>query len=323
MKKNDSKINKVKASKLNKLNKSRKRFAGYFVSLLMIAAIIASSVSPSLLSLSMTVYADDVVKNEKAQMDFTSSNSKGTVRIKVLSKTDKKVKVSIEKGDMKYTYDLNGNTNSEAYPLQWGNGEYNIKVLIQASDPNKYSVAMTNKFTLALKDDKAPFLNPNQLVNYKNDSKVVKKAAELVKGKTTEIEKVEAIYKEVLKMEYDTKKASTVQSGYLPDVDVIFDSKKGICFDYAAVFAAMLRSQGIPAKLVMGWVKVPNSKDPVYHAWNEFYLKEKGWFKVNEMKFDGKTFSRVDATFDSSNNSNSAVIKFIGDGSNYSKSYEF
>jgi len=141
----------------------------------------------------------------------------------------------------------------------------------------------------------------------------------------TELEKVEAIYKFVIEsLEYDTKKATEVQPGYLPSVDTVVDSKKGICFDYAAVLAAMLRSQGIPAKLVMGYVKHPDSPDPVYHAWNEFYLKDKGgWFKINEMKFDGKKFERVDPTFDSSSKSSKAVVKFIGDGQNYKKSFEF
>ncbi|MCL2160185.1 MAG: transglutaminase-like domain-containing protein, partial [Oscillospiraceae bacterium] len=249
----------------------------------------------------------------------------GTVKINVVAKTDKKVKIAVEKGDKKYNYDLNGDGKVESYPLQWGNGEYTVKVLIQASDPNKYSVALTQKIKLELKDEKAPYMNPSQLVNYNKDSEIVKKAAELAKNTKTELEKVEAIYKFVIQsLAYDTKKATTVQSGYIPDVDKIVDSGLGICFDYAAVLAAMLRSQGIPAKLVMGYVKAPNSKDPVYHAWNEFYLAEKGgWFKINEMKFDGKKFERVDPTFDSSNKSNKASIKFIGDGSNYSKSWDF
>ncbi|MCL1858083.1 MAG: transglutaminase-like domain-containing protein [Oscillospiraceae bacterium] len=296
---------------------TRKKIAGYLIfSALIILTVILSAI--------IVIAADDIIKNEKAQMDFTDSNATGTVKINVVAKTDKKVKVSIDKGDLKYTYDLKGDGKIESFPLQWGNGEYNVRVMIQASDPTKYSVALTQKYKLELKDEKAPYMNANQLVNYSKDSKVVKKAAELTKNCKTELEKVEAIYKFVIdSLEYDSKKANEVQAGYLPSVDAIVDSKKGICFDYAAVLAAMLRSQGIPAKLVMGYVKVPDQKDPVYHAWNEFYLTDKGWFKVNEMKFDGKKFERVDPTFDSSNKSNKSVIKFIGDGSNYSKSWEF
>ena len=292
----------------------KKRFA-YFIALVFAVVLFAST---------FAVEAANVVSNEKAKMDFTDSNTTGTVKINVVAKVTKKVKISIEKGDKKYNYDLNGDGKIESYPLQWGNGEYTVKVLIQASDPTKYSVALTNKFNLELKDSKAPYMNPSQLVNYNKDSVIVKKAAELVKNCTTEIEKVEEIYKFVIQnLAYDTDKATTVQSGYVPDVDKIVNSGKGICFDYAAVLAAMLRSQGIPAKLVMGYVQTPNSKEPVYHAWNEFYLTDKGWFKINEMKFDGKKFERIDPTFDSSTKSNKAIIQFIGDGENYKMSWEF
>jgi len=294
------------------MKKTKKQIAGYLIVLAFVAVLCVLAV------------AAKVESNEKAKMDFTDSNTTGTVKINVVAKTEKKVKISVEKGDKKYNYDLNGEGKVECYPLQWGNGEYTVKVLIQASDPTKYSVALTGKFKLELKDEKAPFMNPSQLISYNKDSEIVKKAAELIKDCKTEIEKVEAIYKFVIQnLEYDTKKATTVQAGYVPDVDKIVNSGKGICFDYAAVFAAMLRSQGIPAKLVMGYVKTPDSKDPVYHAWNEFYLTDKGWFKVNEMQFDGKKFERIDPTFESSSKSSKAVIKFIGDGSNYSKSWEF
>lgn len=299
------------------MQKTKKRFVRYFI-------VVVSMVILAVLS-AAAVEASDVVSNDKVKMDFTDSNTTGTVKINVVAKVTKKVKVSIEKGDKKYNYDLNGEGKVECYPLQWENGEYTVKVLIQASDPNKYSVALTHKFKLELKDQKAPYMNPNQFVSYNKDTEIVKKAAELVKDCKTELEKVEAMYKFVIQsLEYDTKKATTVQSGYVPDVDKIINSGKGICFDYAAVFAVMLRSQGIPAKLVMGYVKDPGSNDSVYHAWNEFYLFEKGgWFKINEMKFDGQKFERIDPTFDSSSKSSKAVIKFIGDGSNYSKSWDF
>ena len=292
--------------------KTKKQIAGYLIALAVMVVLLALAA------------AAKVESNEKAKMDFTDSNTTGTVRINVVAKTEKRVKVAVEKGDKRYNYDLNGEGKAESFPLQWGNGEYTVKVLIQASDPTKYAVALTGKYKLELKDEKAPYMNPSQLISYTKDSAIVKKAAELTKNCKTEIEKVEAIYKFVIQsLEYDTHKATTVQSGYVPDVDKIVNSGKGICFDYAAVFAAMLRSQGIPAKLVMGYVKSPDSKDPVYHAWNEFYLTDKGWFKVNEMKFDGKKFERLDPTFESSSKSSKAVLTFIGDGSNYTKSWEF
>jgi len=288
-----------------------------------------------ILSAGLTVFAaDTVVKNEKAQIDFSDTNDTGTVKINILAKTDKRIKVVVKKldepkKDTTYNYDLNSDAKIESYPLQWGNGEYSVKVMIQAAEPTKYTTGLSATFKLEIKkeNENAPFMYANQLVNFNKDSKVVKKAAELTKNCATELDKVEAIYKFVIEnLVYDTKKAETVQTGYVPFVDGIVDAGKGICFDYAAVFAAMLRSQGIPAKLVMGYVKNPDpkAKEPVYHAWNEFYLKDKGgWFKINEMKFDGKKFERIDPTFDSSSKGSKAAMQFIGDGSNYQKSQEF
>ena len=49
--------------------------------------------------------------------------------------------------------------------------------------------------------------------------------------------------------------------GYLPDVDDVLASQTGICFDYAAVMASMLRCERIPTRLEVGYM------GDVYHAW--------------------------------------------------------
>ena len=65
---------------------------------------------------------------------------------------------------------------------------------------------------------------------------------------------VSSVYNYVVtNITYDTAKANSVQSGYLPNCDSVLSQKKGICFDYAAVMTAMLRSQNIPTKLVVGY----------------------------------------------------------------------
>jgi transglutaminase-like putative cysteine protease len=65
--------------------------------------------------------------------------------------------------------------------------------------------------------------------------------------------------------DYDWIKAGTIRSGrtkgMLPDIGKTWETKKGICQDLSAVLCAMLRSQGIPAKLAIG------SADGSYHSW--------------------------------------------------------
>lgn len=65
-----------------------------------------------------------------------------------------------------------------------------------------------------------------------------------------DVEILKAFYTYVTEhITYDYDKADSVEAGYLPDVDETLQSGTGICFDYAALTAAMLRSQDIPANL--------------------------------------------------------------------------
>ena len=215
---------------------------------------------------------------------------------------------------VKYTYDLNSSGDYEVFPLSDGSGKYSVGVYQNVSG-TKYATLYTVSMDVALKDEYAPFLLPNQYVNYNSQSKVVAKAAELTAGKATVLQKIDAVYSYVIKnITYDKEKAQTVQSGYLPDVDAILASGKGICFDYAAVMTAMLRSQGIPTKLVIGYAGT------AYHAWINTWSEESGWIE-GVIFFDGTTWKLMDPTFASSGNSSDAIMKYIGDGTNYSAKY--
>ena len=104
---------------------------------------------------------------------------------------------------------------------------------------------------------------------------------------------------------------------YLPVVDSILSSGKGICFDYAALMTAMLRAQNIPARLEIGY-----ASGGIYHAWISVYLEQQGW--VNGIiYFDGKSWKLMDPTFASSANSSKSVMKFIGNRSNYRTKYVY
>ena len=55
------------------------------------------------------------------------------------------------------------------------------------------------RITVAMDNEFAPFLRPNQYVNYENATKTMNKAAELVTGKSSLLDKVGAIYNYVTK----------------------------------------------------------------------------------------------------------------------------
>ncbi len=264
----------------------------------------------------------------KSEIDATNKDE-GYITIRYLSPTSKILKIKIVKLNndgsegQTYIYDLNNKGAPEVYSLPLGNGKYLIKVL-ENIEGARYAVVQSQTIEAKLTDAMLPFLIPIQNINYNSTSKAVVKAKELTKNCKTDLEKVQAIYKYILdNVAYDYDKAKKVVAGelngYIPTVDVILDSKKGICFDYSSLMGAMLRSQGIPTKLIMGYV-APNN---AYHAWNDVYIKGQGWIKINSsVYFDGKSWSRMDSTFAAANK-NGKQTQFIGNGKNYAPLYQY
>lgn len=243
-----------------------------------------------------------------SQIDYGNA-AEGYVRV-AQSGSTKRLKVQIVHPNKTYNYDLNTNGTFEVFPLQSGNGTYKIRIM-QNVEGNKYTQLAAKEINVTLNDQLSPFLYPSQYVNYNADSQVVKKAAELCNGITGDVEKVAAVYSWIINnVTYDQQKAATVQTGYLPLPDNTLSTKTGICFDYAALMAAMLRSQGVPTRLICGTV----SAQDLNHAWNEVYLEGKGWVTV-KIYFEGNTWQRMDPTFGASGNAN--IEQYIGDGSNY------
>lgn len=254
-----------------------------------------------------------VQSNAKAAIDY-SNTADGYVMVKYTAATSQKLKVIVKGPKTTYTYNLAADKAWDTYPLSDGSGAYTIGVYENVSG-TKYAGVLSQSISVTLKDEFAPFVRPNQYVDYENAPKTVAKAAELVSGKTKELDKVQAVYDFVVKnIKYDKQLAATVKSGYLPVLDTVLEKKTGICFDYAALMAGMLRSQGIPCKLVVGYA------GQTYHAWISVYTEENGWVE-GVVYFDGTSWQRMDPTFASTGNQSSTVMQYIGDGRNYTVKY--
>lgn len=274
---------------------------------------VAMTAAPAVSTMLTPVASGTLVKkNEKAEIDYSNTKD-GYVMVKYSASTDKRLKAQVKGPTTTYTYNLTAG-KWETFPLSDGNGSYQIVVYENISG-TKYSSVLSLTTTVTLTDEFAPFLRPNQYVDYSAAPKTVAKAAELVNGITDPLKKVEAVYNFVVKnLTYDRQKAATVQSGYLPVLDTVLETKTGICFDYAALMAGMLRSQGIPCKLVVGYAGT------VYHAWISVWSEETGWVD-GVIYFDGTSWQRMDPTFASSGKQSASIMQYIGDGKNYTTKY--
>lgn len=254
-----------------------------------------------------------VQQNEKAIIDY-SNMVDGYVMVQYTVTTAKKIKAQVKgPSGVAYTYNLTAGMY-ETLPLSDGNGSYKVSVFENVSGTS-YATVVSTSVSVTLKDQFTPFLRPNQYVNYTAESKVVAKAAELTNGVSAPLDKVAKVYDYVVKnFTYDKQRAATVQSGYLPVLDSVLEQKKGICFDYAAVMVAMLRSQGIPSKLVVGY------SQNVYHAWISVYSEETGWVN-GAVHFDGTNWKLMDPTFASSAKQSKRIMEYIGNGANYTDKY--
>lgn len=170
-----------------------------------------------------------------------------------------------------YNYQQPTDNTYETYPLQMGDGTYNVQAFEQV-EGDRYARVFAETLDVSLADENAPFLFPNQYVPYKATDAAVAASFSITQGLTEPAAIAEKLYQYVARnIAYDYEKAASVQSGYLPVPDETLATKKGICFDYSALLATMLRVQDIPAKLVIGHV----APDNIYHAWNEVYIDGK------------------------------------------------
>ena len=257
---------------------------------------------------------DTILGNEKVSINISNA-SEGYIVVGYLGDSAKAKMQLTGNSQVTYTYDL-FQDQYEVIPLTADSGTYTATVY-ENIDQNQYATIFATDFTVEITNTYGPFLYPNMYVNFNEDSEVVSLAAVLAKGSTSDLEVVSRVYQYVIdNISYDHEKAATVESGYIPDVDEILAIRKGICFDYAAMMAAMLRSQRIAARLEIGYA------GDAYHAWISIYTPDTGWLE-GMIVFDGTTWSLVDPTFAANTENASDLEDFIGSGDNYFTKYVY
>ncbi len=196
-------------------------------------------------------------------------------------------------------------------PLTYGVTSYNITVVTSMTYDPTGSECSSKKaeltFTPTSVSETGGFLLSAGEVIYDENMMFIKKAKEIAATCSNDFEKVEKIQAWVTSyMSYKDEEA-TPMIVYQCDLEKIYNRKTGVCYDYAVILAAMLRSQGIPCKLDFGYY------DGVGHVWTEVYVDSEGVLDADNVYLEGKKWCRVEATLSGAN----GVKEFINESDKY------
>lgn len=247
--------------------------------------------------------------------DISDANkSFGLVEVLHNSGTTSKIKLMVQRDNSKYVYNLGNLKAYIPFPTQLGDGNYSV-TLYQNTTGTKYKKIYSKSTQVKLDNPHVVYLQAIQLIEWDETKDAIILAKDLVaKAKTknkknlTKRQVIDLLYNYVVTtMKYDYEKIEGLDYDYVPDIDAVLEAQSGICYDYSVLLAAMLRSQGIPTKLVKGYTTTTD----VYHAWNEIYLE------------DEKRWAIIDTTYDAYMHSNRKKYNFEKALKDYKKSYEF
>jgi len=159
---------------------------------------------------------------------------------------------------------------------------------------------INNSFKIQIKN----INKPNSVVYYngitleegiKSNAKIDDYAKQLISNPSNTYASAKEIYSWVgQNVDYDSEKANLILNNNFrigSGAVQTFETKKGICFDYACLYVAMCRANNIKVRMITG--DGFNGVSWVGHAWNQVYIvKENRWVNVDT------TFSKGGNYFD-------------------------
>lgn len=214
---------------------------------------------------------DSAVKDGRDFIDTTHS-SEGYVT--VFTEPSKKSKLQVRTELNVTNYDIGGEM---VIPLTMGSGSYTLRIMRNVTG-SSYREALRVDAKVSMRSPFEPFLHPNSYCAYSQGG-ACSRAARVACKDTDAYGLITEVYgfaASMIAYDYDKAKAIEGKSGYVPDPDKTLSEGKGVCFDYAAVAAAMLRTLGVPARLVTGTVSPKWER----HAWVEAYAGGK-WRRID------------------------------------------
>ena len=229
-------------------------------------------------------YLEKAAANGSFEID-AAHGGEGYVAVTARSGQRVKLRIISPRGT-EIVYNVPNTGEPAFYPLSDGSGSYLIHLLEQVPDApgeNSYTRVLEESCDAALFDEFQPFLRPSSYVWFTGYSSCVNAAAALCAGESDDDRKIELITAYVAEaLRYDEALAEREDLSFIRDPDQILARGTGLCLDYAVLTAAMLRSQGIPTKVVYGRMDGAES----VHAWNMAYSSSRGWARLDVTSAD-------------------------------------
>lgn len=207
---------------------------------------------------------------ENGNIDY-SNTSDGYVMVRCES--DRQARFIMEKDGQTYYEYLPADGNYHAFPLTYGDGAYSVRISLQ-SKGTLYDRMVEGSFEVEIMDEFTRFLIPTPLAPFNTESELVDTAREMYSQTQTDFEYVEAAFRYVSDgIHYDKDLVELAETtGYVPDGARALEEGRGICTDFASAFALMMRSCGIPCKIIYGDFYTADGAR--YHAWNMVWLDD-------------------------------------------------
>jgi transglutaminase-like putative cysteine protease len=166
--------------------------------------------------------------------------------------------------------------------LSWMFDRYAVATQVSAGDVPPYA---------ATSELYAAFTAPDRLVPSTNPD-IVKTAAAVIGGEKNPWLKARRIY--------DWLVSQVSYSPTAGDPVAALRTKKGNAFTYSSLYCALLRSAGVPARMVSGYLVGDAGQPSRRHFWDELYVETLGWVPVDPALADEKSIlpSPADPDFD-------------------------
>ena len=215
-----------------------------------------------------------VLRNTSAKLDYSHINEGYFIVWVYDPGPHRKFKIKVSANGKEQNFSAHPEHGEVYVPLVYGSGRYTL-IIARHTSGVSYEPVINTTMDVRLPDELEPWLYPTAYAEYFQDSVCVRTAEGITAGLTADIDKLGAIVEYVMDcLEYDTELARTVNEDktkfWIPTPDDVIAKKKGICWEYASLTAALCRVSGIPCKVVVGWV------GGIYHAWNEIWMKDGG-----------------------------------------------